>query len=738
MTANKWGRGLIALLAVAVMVTFIGGMLVLVLNSGDDEEVAAPVATTQPSETLATTPPPATTVAPTDLADGQGGAAASEDSRYYLDGEGIPLPPMGIDTSNFEWTVTELDSSTGRGEAWISSLFEMNGELWAVGGAYEESLDGERSFVYRSSDGVSWEAADLPAGIGDGGHAQFTATEAGVVAVVNKWEEDAERNLMRVFVTTDGVIWTETDLGAFATSTEQMWINQVAGSGSTIVMVGSKEQVPAPGSYEPRVIVIEHDGYIVELDEETWSFEVSDAVSGEVVARGSQETLWMHNEDGQIGIYDGSELVFPMGWEELDRAGVAAHEEVQWGDRLQITLTKDDKTLTLDGFTGDVVVTDVSGAVLFEGSEQDLWQGPPPTFRDALGEVIVAIPWDVWNLAYEEAYSSIEGGIFAYSAEPVVLRSADGGATWQPVDLGAFAGDNFYFQSLAGGPNGFLAIGTQENVFFEGEGVRAPEAPPAPTVLTSSDGTIWTEVAADLTGGDWLHSLAAGSDGFLAVRGGVDGLSSVVASSDGSSWQDSLTQDDLDLELGQVWFNQIHNGGLGAFVTGGYDGWTEPDYEPVTIARDGRTVTYDMSVYTVTDDASGEVLFMFDESEYWMYEGEEGFGEPASGFKWGQGGFAMFNDDGTVIFAASHEQWENVMQTIWGQDPGVYYENEQVVLYRDGGTWTQVPLPDLDAHTWLGGAVVTDAAVIVSATAETHSETDFSVTNVIMVGVPAG
>ena len=97
----------------------------------------------------------------------------------------------------------------------------------------------------------------------------------------------------------------------------------------------------------------------------------------------------------------------------------------------------------------------------------------------------------------------------------------------------------------------------------------------------------------------------------------------------------------------------------------------------------------------------------------------------------------MFDESGRLIFAVSHRQFEDAMSEVW--DPrDVYYETEQVLLYLDGERWTRVPLPaDLGPHAWFGGIIVTEDKICLLVTSETHSEDDFTITSLAMVGVPA-
>lgn len=723
MAATGHRIGVAALLGTAAATALVGGVAVVILNSGGDTEE-----TLVPESTVAAT---ALTTESVVTTEGLSDEAIAADDEFPMDEPPLrALPPMGIDSAVFDWTVAELGESN-HGEMWINQLVEVDGSFWAIGGSYDEMSDREVSFVFISTDGVDWQRSELPEEISQAGHPQLTATDSGVVAIVNGWDAVTDRPEMSVFVSVDGETWVESSPASLVTTGETMWLNHVAASGGTIVLAGASEEAPPP--HEPLVITIERDGYLIELDEANWSYLVTDKANGEAVAFGSQEDLWGHEDDGRFGIYDAAsdEMVFQLTWEELDAAATTTYESATWGEPMQIRLTSGDRTMTIDEFSGAVSVTDATGAVLFKGTERDMWQGPPPTFRDRNGNVLVVVPWDEWEAAHGAAYDL--DGHDVYSATPIMMRSTDGGVSWETVDLWDVAPANFSFQSVVGGQAGFVAIGTTEPSFEDHACDQSIEEP-AVVVLTSRDGVAWVERTNNLRPRDWLGTVTATGDGYVAVRSGEQTTSEVVASVDGATWLPVLNQDDLELEMGQVWFDRVAAGQLGTFAIGTYDGHSQPDQVSAELSQAGRTLSIEGPIYTVIDDDTSTVLYSYDEST--VTHCEEFVGAPASGFKWGQGGLVIFDDEGAVIFAASHRRYEEAMSAMWAEPIG-YYESEQVLLYQAEQAWLRVPLPPgLGPHLWFGGAVVTDEGVVLVATSETHSDVDFTVTNLAVVGVP--
>ncbi len=708
---------LIALAAAVVVAGAIGGLALLLADSDDAPPPASPPPIALPERTdtappQPTTAPPVASTRPAELDGGEPGVEP---------GEGAPLPSMGIPAATFEWESSALPLDTG--EIWLHQLLTVDGEIWAVVAAPEGEDTHTR--LYTSGDGLHWEERALPAALAGDGPAQLWATDDAVVAMAARWDELGERT--DVWVLPNGGSWRQADLSAVFQDGQHTWLSGVASGDGVLVAVGASESMHTEGY--PPVAVIERDGMVLEIDEAAASYLITDAATGAVVTHGSLERLWQPDDPGHCVIYDPAtrESLFRTGWDELEEAAVDAYANAVVGERLVVEVAGDQGTLRLDQFGGVLTVIDTAGNEVFAGTEEDLWRGPPPTFTDPrTGDVILVVPWEEWEEAFEAVHAGWEGS----GSTPLLLRSTDGGATWAVIDAAPDPGDGFfYFNGVVRGPDGFLALGAIES------GMDAAAQPPQPVVLHSPDGLAWTELAGDGLPG-WMHQLSWDGDTYTALL--HDGLGAgVVASDDGLAWRTLLRDDDLALPVGSAWFDHVAHGPLGTFVTGMWDGWAEPEAEEVAITDQGRTLTIAGPIYTVADEATGEVLFTFDERDAWA-EGDHHEMRDDSGMRWGQGGLALFADDGTLAFAVSHRELEEATRAR-PTEPEAGFRSETFVVWSDGSQWQRVALPDdLGPEAWCAGMVVLEHQVVVA----THVDAFFGEGGVrtelhVLVGSPA-
>ncbi len=700
-------EGLIALATALVVAIAIGGLATMI--GDDDEPRDAAVTAPPPTEAMAqpeTTPPaPANVPAPT---------LPSVDEPPTRPEDAVSLPEMGIPSVPFVWETADLPVDAR--EAWVDGLFEFDGRFWAVVSQPDDEMS-----VFTSPDGLAWEPADLPAGLGRG-PARFWPTGSGLVAVSDQWDEIAQAPVARVFVAPDGAAWTAWDAAEVAGEDEHVWLTGAAGGDGMIVLIGARE--PMPEVEGPPTVTVEHDGLVLVIDQTSGSYAITE--DGALVSHGSIDQIWPQAGEG-CSIYPpgAREPIFSAGWDALEQAALAAYEDTEWGQPLVVEVVGDDTTMTLDEYAGTVTVADPSGAVLYTGTEDELWRGPPPTFTDPRsGDVILTVPWEKWEAAHEEAYGSGE----PRRPAPVILRSGDGGGSWTAVEVPEAGGTGHtYLIDVAWHAGRFVALGAIEDPS------GAEMAAPQPLVLISSDGATWEAAAANLAA-SWPHGVIATGDGLLAIQGHEDGTQ-LVASPDGLAWEVVLSDADLDLPLGAVWFDRVSGGGIGTVVSGVWDAWESAQPQAVVTGKRGRTLSIAGAVYTVTDDATGAALAEFDEARFAHVESAL---DPAdTGFKWGHGGLAVFDDAGRLVFAVSHRElgaaWEGEPH-----EPGIVYSHEAFIVIGDGTRWARVELADqLGADTWCAGLVAgTDRLVLATHTDVVRGEGLYETALAIWVGTP--
>ncbi len=136
-------------------------------------------------------------------------------------------------------------------------------------------------------------------------------------------------------------------------------------------------------------------------------------------------------------------------------------------------------------------------------------------------DVVVAIGWE-----WEQAGNTVS------------IFYSDDGIEWEPGE-GFPDVDDGPALAVAGGPSGFVAIGTRNGA-----------VPNQPVIAFSSDGAVWDELDAQglpESEVSWLSSVVAGPDGFVVVADAGQGAV-VWFSTDGRTWVDT----DLPAVNGQL------------------------------------------------------------------------------------------------------------------------------------------------------------------------------------------
>ena len=635
---------------------------------------------------------------------GEGGDAAARYGYGGYGGPGKPLPPLDLPTVDYTWLTATLPVE---GDAWVVGVVPFQGRFIALVSGAEPSAT-----LWESTDGAAWTRVttrgDDPVG---GGVERILAGTDRLYVLGHLWQETGTGSTPSqavVWTSTDGVVWSRSDLGFTLRPYESVWFSAAAAGPSGAVMFGTRDYYPpAPP------VRIEKGGKILELSGEDYTYKVLDAASGAVLVSGSQDEMWNNNEDGQV-VTDPvtGETLVVIPWDVWSAAYEQAYrfEGVGVGDTIPaqvgVTIDYDGIRLILDEKNYRFRAEDAaSGALLAEGSLDDLYRGPGPRFTDPAGTVIFSISWQELDKAYEDSSRAVE-----YSSTPVILVTRDG-TTWEsvPVDEAVWGTGQPGISTLVAGPAGYLAAG---NVWpndgpgvLESEPAVGPDPVPVQT-WRSADGRTWEKAGTFPTGG-WVGEMVNTATGYLAVGGTDAGAPVLWMSSDGRTWSRALDRESLGLDE-NLWFEHVLVSDGGVFLTGTREGPTvQPTNEPATISKDGRTLTMGLDGgYTVTDDATGAVLFdqapTYDEGEARATE---------TGIVYTSDGLLAVDESGTVVFKATNAELEDA----WTAVQPEWYQPEPFILFSaDGATWQQVTRAQGDqVPTWYSGVAAGNGALVV-------------------------
>jgi hypothetical protein len=141
---------------------------------------------------------------------------------------------------------------------------------------------------------------------------------------------------------------------------------------------------------------------------------------------------------------------------------------------------------------------------------------------------------------------------------------SEDGVEWQPVpdDPAAFA--NAEVRSVAGSPDGYVAVGV----------VGTAQEPTGAVAWTSADGTTWRRVDdSALDGGIAVSVIAAPFGGFVAVGSDLDRRNAVAwTSPDGRAWTRAPDEASREHPGGFAWMTDAVAAGHGVIAVGDYQG----------------------------------------------------------------------------------------------------------------------------------------------------------------------
>jgi hypothetical protein len=640
------------------MVGFAGAATVVVAIVGGTF-VATQLGDSAPSTTTTTR------VDPTPSATTPLGSSLETDTTYRDDAassiaprrrERVPeIPPAG--TISFEWETSEFPLPAGI-DAWVQEIIAVEDGYLAFGQGFDFE-DGEEhaynSLVWESPDGLNWDLAatgSFPVGFELN---NLLATDSDLVAVGMIFEDEPPWTMTPLVLTSpDGRSWASTTLTADLAENEHLYMNGAAARAAGIIVYGSIEFQPP----EPP-LVLSKDGKTMVIDNNQFTLTISADATGAVLYEGTPEDIWDNGggetEDG-LAVHDPTtrELVLVVPWEELDAA-----YGVDDDDGITLVFERDGYRLVLDErfdeHGGTFRVEDVvSGAILFSGPSNDLFQGLPPRFEDSQGNVILEFTWDEFYQAEEQAYGSFEEGFEdQYTSRPIVFHSPDG-TEFTQVNLGPLASNqNAWVNTALATPEGFTLLGSVSNA----------ESGELMIMWDSPNGIDWTGTAAAASG-PYIGSVVATETGLLGLGEGQ----AVWASTRGSEWEAVLAP--RGPEGTEIGLFQLVAGGLGVLAQGEQYEFQE-DTEGETFALD----------YTTQEGlrvlVEGDYVFLFDEDDRVLLEGFLDELDAESRIETDDENMVRFyGSDGELLLEVSEEELET---GVVGLDDSEFEDSESPV-----------------------------------------------------------
>lgn len=345
---------------------------------------------------------------------------------------GVQTLVTWAESAGSEWG--QINSYQLPAETWITRVIGSDDGVYAIGEQMTEEGRSARYIMMTSTDGVSWVTEDLPilrtegdeyvylqdAVVGpqgmallvqyetyppeppqvllfddyevvmDHGSGQFTLTELGSGEVVLTGSIEDIYN------------WNEADGQRIADPATGEELTVVPWDVWEMAYVGAYEggyggsPLPIPidygASYEAPVIAIEHDGYVITIDEGQGTFTVAAAASGDEIAQGTLEDLYQ-GPPPQLIDPDTGDVILSVSWDEWYQAEERAwetneshYEEFEWSSRTAVLTSSDgvawsEKTLTdgSNGSSGFIAATSDGLTVVLTtyndlGEQRIVWQ----------------------------------------------------------------------------------------------------------------------------------------------------------------------------------------------------------------------------------------------------------------------------------------------------------------------------------------------------------------------------
>lgn len=612
------------------------------------------------------------------------------------------------------WDTVELPlPALSQPDVWLAAVNVSDAGYAAVAFAWAPPPDNQTVFTWLSPDGAEWTRTELKIPTGQTMD-QVVVDGETLIGIGSRTVPDGYEPVLYFSDGAGG--WEPSALSSSGLDLSNVWLGYVAGNEAGMVVGGNREHyTPGPP------IVIEKDGYRIELHDIAGTYEVTDAESGRLVASGSQNEFYAGSEDGQA-IFDlvNDELLTVVPWDIWEGM-------YQTGSPLPIPVLYDNQPgsvrsvewdgyrITLDeaNYRYEVVVID-TGELVVSGSMEDLYRGRPPSFVDAAsGEVVLRFTWDEWDELLSAAYESSYGDHEYHEPEQIVLFSPDRKEWSEQTLTGA---DNTHIESVISIAGEFLV-----SVIEHGDygGVR--------TLYTSTTGTDWTTV--ETSGPRDIYQAHSGPAGAIALAYAQEG-SAVAISEDGRTWISDLflgPQDD-----GRTgWLQLVGSGGFGQVVMGNLD--PAPTSEILTITVDGRTARFGApgSAVEITDDSTGQVLLVADweEMERAAADGKATYASYAEGVT------SFWAADGSLVLRITDAQAQAALEE---QAARYQAQTSQVLFIKLDGVWYEGSTAELNG-AYPQQLVVGKDSLVVGATEYRAYESQEPTVNrlTVSVGRPA-
>lgn len=409
----------------------------------------------------------------------------------------------------------------------------------------------------------TWQQVELPGGTGSYLNSLQWVGDR-FIALGNTW--DGNRSTVSAWQSPDGFNWTTLELnGDFAdASVWQIRMNEHGG-----IALGDQFQEYVGDGLTEDAYFYENNQVLIwtTTDGQKWNrWEVELGLDG-------SQSYWVSSAG-----------VGPTGFVALVHSNPAYRPD-------PIELSFEGLTVTLNEFDYTYTVTNASGAVLAEGSQNDLYgyreQNGQAVWDSETGDLIVVVPYDKWEEAYSRAYNT--GGPFGgYVGHPVeVVIEHDGWrvsldeeayeftveniATGEIVTAGSmdylYRGPNPEIYDAAG--NLILAVTWSDWDRAMDRHWQTQTEPDAYQgkihAVASADGITWESRVLNIQGGEfYLDSILATEDGFIAFGSSYDefgGGPEIWTSGNGLDWKK-----EADVPGGMYLWN-VNRGADGRFLS---------------------------------------------------------------------------------------------------------------------------------------------------------------------------